>query len=124
MDNPTEDRPLFASDVGARLFLLMAPTYFPIEEEDEKKRVPTTVRLMEAKHEDVELIAELWNQMEEELGRKRRRQWRASSVMERLIDVGVAGFWEQVGGRPEGKADRVELVRRTIERLKKSTHKK
>lgn len=102
----------------------MAPSYYPVDEETDSKRVATSVRLQKEQHEDIELIAKLWNEIDEELGRKRPRKWKASSVIERLIAVGIAGFWEQAGARPEDKADRDQVVAHVIERLKKSNPKK
>lgn len=102
---------------GATLAFLMA-SYYPIEEETEGERVRTSVRLPPAQHDDLELIAELWNEMDKALGRRRPRKWKPASVIERLISVGIDGFWGQVGGRPATKAGRADFIKQAIERLK------
>jgi hypothetical protein len=93
-------------------------SYYPIDDEAEGDRVRTSVRLPASQHDDIELIAELWNEMDKALGRKRPRKWKAASVIERLITVGVDGFWGQVGGRPATKAGRADFIKQAIERLK------
>jgi hypothetical protein len=51
--------------------------------------------------------------------KKAPRKWKGNSVMERFIQVGVAGFWEQIGGRPDTAEDRDAFIERAIEKLAK-----
>jgi hypothetical protein len=111
------------AEIGAKLWFLMAPSYYPFDDEEDVERVATTVRLRPIQHEDIETISDLWNAMDDALGRKRQKKWKASSVIERLLAVGIDGFWEQVGGRPSSKADREAFVKQAVEQLKKKTKK-
>lgn len=101
----------------------MAASYYPVDEDDGGERVKTSVRLPVEQHHDIELIAQLWNELDRAMARKRGRKWKAASVIERLISVGVDGFWHQVGGRPDTKEGRDDFVRRAVERLKQESKK-
>ncbi|NTX07009.1 hypothetical protein [Myxococcus sp. CA040A] len=99
----------------------MSKSYYPVEQDRDSGRVPLTIRLQPDRHEDVELLVRLWTELDASLGTKRAKKWKPSLVVERLIDVGVDGFWQQVGGRPETQEGREEFIRRAVARLKKQT---
>lgn len=100
----------------------MADNYYPID--NDGSRVRTSVRLPEEQHEDIELMSELWNELDRALGNRRAKKWKAASVIERLVRVGIEGFWAQAGGRPSTEAARAEMVRRVVAEAKKSAAKK
>jgi len=108
---------------GAMLRPLMALSYYPLDESDSEEKVRTSVELPLELHLDVQFLADLWNEIDKTLGKRRRRKWKAASVQRRLIEVGVAGFWQQVGGRPATKQDRQEFVAQALERLRKPSKK-
>lgn len=109
----------FAPEFGDMLSL-MAQSYYPTDDDESGERVTTSVRLPKELHADIELIATLWNEFDAALGKKRAKKWKASSVIERLIAVGVDGFWQQVGGRPLTKEGRQDFVRSAVVRIRKS----
>jgi alpha-glucosidase (family GH31 glycosyl hydrolase) len=74
-------------------------------------------------NDDVELMAEFWNQLDAALGKKRARKWKAASVIERLIEVGVDGFWAQIGGRPDTKEAREAAVSRVVAQARQKPKK-
>ena len=91
--------------------------YYPLKEA-EGVRTRQSVRLTPEQQADAALIAELWAAFDDALGVERAgRGWTATSVLERLIAVGIDGFWQEVGGRPESSGDRAEFIRRAVERL-------
>lgn len=93
----------------------MAQSYYPMDEEGVSDRVRTSVRLPVEQQQDIELMAHLWNELDRALGRKKPRKWKAASVIERLIAVGIDGFWAQVGGRPATAEERKALIERVVE---------
>lgn len=101
----------------------MAQSYYPIDEESEGDRVRTSVRLLPEQHQDIELMAKLWNDLDRELGRRRPRKWKAASVIERLIAVGIDGFWGQIGGRPTTKDAREEAIAKVVAIARERTKK-
>jgi len=91
--------------------------YYPMKEVDEV-RTRTSIRLTSEQQSDAALIAELWAAFDDALELQRAgRKWTATSVLERLVAVGIDGFWQEVGGRPESTEDREEFIRRAVERL-------
>lgn len=102
----------------------MAASYYPVDEDSEDERVKTSVRLPKQDHDDIEIIAELWNEFDRVLDRPRPRKWKAASVIERLIEVGIDGFWGQVGGRPDTKEGREEFVRKAVEKIQSQKKRK
>lgn len=90
--------------------------YYPMDAGGDG-RIKTSVRLTSEQRADVDLIADLWNGFDAALGRTGGKSWTATSVLERLIAVGIDGFWQEVGGRPESSGDRAEFIRRAVERL-------
>lgn len=113
-----------ASKIGARVGALMAQSYYPVGDASEGARVKTSVRLPVEQDADIKLIAQLWNELDKALGRKKSRKWKAASVIERLISVGIDGFWQQVGGRPPTQEGREDFIRRAVEHLAPETPKK
>lgn len=109
---------------GAMVGQFMAASYYPLDEEDSGEQVKTSIRLSAERHEDIQLIAELWNEIDQQLGRQRARRWKAASVIQRLIHVGIDGFWQQVGGRPTTKQDRQAFIATAVERLRTKPSKK
>lgn len=121
MDQTTEtDVGWHASNFDAKLASLMADaSWYPTEEEeDEQEPVRTSVSLTPEAHAEIQLIADLWNELDQLLGKKQKRKWKPSSVMERFIRVGIAGFWSQVGGRPATSEGRGEYMRAAIAKLR------
>lgn len=110
------------SNFGGMLSLLMAQRYYP-EAEEEGEKVQTSVRLPTQQHEDILLIADLWNELDKVLGRRRPRKWKPASVIERLIAVGIEGFWGQIGGRPETEDDRKAALAKAVELARERSKK-
>lgn len=90
--------------------------YYPVDEDGRGTLVKTSIRMSEQDLADISLIAELWTELDRSLG-KRRREWKTASVVERLISVGIAGVWQQLGGRPESKGGREDFIKRAIQQL-------
>lgn len=100
----------------------MAASYYPMDEEDDSTRVPSTVRLSERDHERIQFMADLWNALDASRDLNRAKKWKASSVIERLVQVGLDGFGAQIGGWPESRDERAAMLRRAgevVNRLKK-----
>lgn len=102
----------------------MAQSYYPLDEAKTGEPIRTSVRLSPEQHQDVELIAKLWNDLDRDLGRRRPRKWKAASVMERLIAVGIDGFWGQIGGRPTTKEAREEAIAKVVSMARERAPKK
>lgn len=102
---------------GVKL-VAMATSYYPLDDEKPEPMIRTSVRLPESQQADIVLVAELWNELDKAMGRTKSRKWLAASVIERLIAVGLDGFWAQIGGRPETQEGREELMRRAVEHLR------
>lgn len=115
----TASRHWIGAHSGAKL-VAMATSYYPDKDEADEERIRTSVRLPPAQQADIVLVAELWNELDKAMGRKRPRKWLAASVIERLIAVGLDGFWAQIGGRPQTQEGREELMRRAVEHLRQS----
>lgn len=97
---------------------MRAMGYYPLQERSSAKRSTTSIRLTEEQRADVEFVAELWNAFDKELEQERAgRKWSATSVLERLIAVGLDGFWAEVGGRPATQEGREEFIRRAVAHL-------
>ena len=93
--------------------------YYPLNDPDEE-RIRITIKMTPAQQAEASLIAQLWIALDEELGVKRPgKKWSATSVMERLVAVGLDGFWAEIGGRPTSEEDRAEFIRRAIEKVQK-----
>lgn len=101
----------------------MAKGPYPTEEDDDVERVPLTVRVPAGHHEEIELIAQLWNEFDVQLAKKKAKKWKSSSVIERFIALGIDSFWDQVGGRPATKEGREEFIARAVEKLHSSRKK-
>jgi hypothetical protein len=102
---------------GARVrAVIAAMSYYPVTDSERPDRVRTSVRLTPEQHDDVELMAKLWTEFDKALG-QRRRKWSTMGVLERLVAVGIDGFWTQVGGRPPSKEGREDFVRRAVATL-------
>jgi hypothetical protein len=91
--------------------------FYPAGGDEEVERVATTVRLRKQTHEDIALIKEIWNELDRAL-KKDRREWRDSTVIVQIVEVGVEAIWQQYGGRPADKKARAEFVRRAIEAIR------
>lgn|GEM_PF-2640563 len=109
-----------APDFGAMLNR-MSKSYYPLDGDRDTGRVPLTVRLQPDRHEDIKMLVRLWTEFDAALGTKREKKWKPSLVVERLIDVGIDGFWQQVGGRPESVEGREDFIKRAVTRLKKQS---
>lgn len=113
---------LSASEIGANLgAILMAASYYPIEDEADEATVRTSVRLPVSEHDRVEFLADLWNALDE-AGNKTRGKWLPASVIRRLVHVGLESFASQIGGWPATKEEREEMIARAgevIAKLKK-----
>lgn len=66
-------------DMAKRLDLIPLPPPKEEEEKDDPKGI--TVRFSPEDHEQLLLIARLWNALDEAMGVKRRHSWKASSVL-------------------------------------------
>ena len=98
--------------------LLAMADFYPVGDDEDVERVQTTVRLRRTTHEDVDLIAEIWNELDAALKKKRPKKWKASNTIEQIIEVGVQSIWKQYGGRPADKKERAEFVKRAIEAIR------
>ena len=107
---------------GGNLAALMA-SYYPVDEDNGGERIKTSIRLDADQHSDIEFIAQLWNELDAALGKKRSRTWKSASVIERLIAVGIDGFWHQIGGRPPTKEGRAEFIKQAVKRIKADREK-
>lgn len=113
-----------AGKFGANLAAFMKRvSYYPLDNgEPTVERITTSVRLPADKHSRIEFLAELWNALDRASGKKNKRKWKPASVIARLVDVGLDGFAEQIGGFPDSQEQRREMLKRAedvIGRLKK-----
>lgn len=108
---------------GANLAAVMA-SYYPVDEDLDGERIRTSIRLDPEQHADIEFIAQLWNELDAALGKKKARKWKPASVLERLVAVGIDGFWHQIGGRPPTREGRAEFIRQAVKRLREERDKK
>lgn len=99
---------------------LMAHDYYPLDDEKRSERVQTTIRLSPEEDADVELISQIWNGLDELRKVQRSVKWKKSTVMERLIAVGISGFWRSVGGRPKTSEAREQWLRKALAELEKA----
>ena len=98
----------------------MASGYYPLEEAKEDVRVRTSVRLSKKVQDDVELVAAIWNEFDRILGMKKTTKWKASSVIEQIIERGLERIWdEDFGGRPRDGENIQKFAQRALEHLKK-----
>lgn len=98
--------------------------YLPPEDEEQVvARIGVTIRFKPEHHEELKLIAAFWNELDSALGRKRRKKWKVSTVVERLVARGIAGFWNELGGRPESSEDRKAFLKRAVEVMRRQQQK-
>lgn len=102
---------------------LMAASYYPVEDDEGPDRVRFTVSLTKEQHADLELVAEIWNELDRALG-KERKKWKLNGVIERLAAIGIDGFWQQMGGRPPTREGREEFIAEAVERIRRSEKKR
>lgn len=113
------------SPKGAKVALaLMANRYYPLEDEDGPGRVRLSISLTKEQHEQLELVARLWNALDDALERPRGRKWKITSVIERMVVVGLDGFWNEIGGLPPPGADHQAFINAAVERVKRQAKKK
>lgn len=101
---------------------LMDASYYPLDETNEDARIRTSVRLPVDKHRRVEFLVDLWNALDKAQGKRRAKKWKAASVIERLVSVGLDNFAKQVGGFPETAEQRQAMLKRAgevVAKLKK-----
>jgi hypothetical protein len=75
------------------------PSLYPPPPPPKKKRddrVSFTVRLAPAEYAAVQLIAKVWNATDDAMAVKRYRRWKPSSVVARLITIGIEHFFSGV----------------------------
>lgn len=108
---------------GGNLAAIMA-SYYPVDDDEGGERIKTSIRLAAEQHQDIEFIAELWNELDAALGKKKARKWKSASVIERLLAVGIDGFWSQIGGRPPTREGRADFIKQAVKRLKDERPKK
>ncbi len=101
----------------------MAASYYPIDEDTESPRVAMTVRMPAEARERLDFMADLWNALDLARGKTDSVKWKPTSVIERLVTVGLKGFEAQIGGWPETDETRAAMIasaEKVIERLKQA----
>lgn len=73
----------------------MGHLYTP-KAEPKELRVTFTVRLTPEQAKHVKLMADAWNAADKAAGVRRSRKWKSSSVVARLITVGIDDFFDGV----------------------------
>lgn len=101
---------------GAKVGPPMADLPLPPEPEEKSLRVAFSVRVTPAEHEDIQLIADVWNATDKARGVKRSRKWKPSSVVARLITGGIDNFFDGVKlPRPTTEKERDAFIRRCVD---------
>lgn len=113
-----------APTIGAKTLRSMARSLYPLNEDTSPKAVRFSISLNPDQHADLTLVAELWNEFDRILGKERVGKWKLNSVVERMVSVGLAQFWAEIGGRPPEQAKREEFIRAAVERISKGNAKK
>jgi hypothetical protein len=103
---------LLAPENGAKIRGYMTDPFPP--ENARPELVPFTVRLEESERGQLELIAWFWNEIDRAQGRKRRKRWKTSRVIERFVIAQLDGFWHQLGSAGATLAERKEELKRLI----------
>jgi hypothetical protein len=106
--------------LGATLEELMAggSSYYPIDEVEGPDEERFTASLPREMRADLELVSELWNELDKALGIKRPKWKPTSNTLERLVGKSLTGVWDELGGRPQSQADREAFIKAAIERIR------
>jgi hypothetical protein len=100
---------------------MSAPPLYTPQPESKDIRTTFTVRLTPDQVGYVKLIADAWNAADAAAGVKRSRKWKPSSVVSRLIAVGIDNFFDGVQLKPpETEREREAFIRHCAELLAKS----
>jgi hypothetical protein len=108
---------------GANLLDVM-PIQFPDDEELLPERITTSVRFRHEDYEHLEFLARLWNEGDRARGLRRRRKWKVSSVIDRLVRAQLKTTSEQMGGWPESKSEADDVIRRAVAAITKERREK
>ncbi len=82
-----------------------------VGDDAEPSRIKTSVRLMKELDDELEFIADLWNAFDKlRPGKKRKKKWKKSSVMELFIQAGRDRWAKRMGDMPAPE-DRKEYLR-------------
>jgi hypothetical protein len=103
---------------GANLLDAM-PIQFPDDDELLPERIATSVRFRYEDYEHLVFLSRLWNEGDKARGVKRRRKWKASSVIDRLVRTQLKMVEEQMGGWPESKSEADDIIRRAVAAIAK-----
>jgi hypothetical protein len=77
-------------------------------------RVRISARLEKRETEELQEIADLWNEVDRARRVKRRTKWKPANLIEWLIRVGIQGFWTEIGGRPSKDESRDSILKRAL----------
>lgn len=99
-------------------------SYYPVDDDETEDMVRVTVSFPKSVADELQLVADLWNEFDSELAPKRREKWLVARVVRRFVNVGLDAFWDQVGGRLPSKEGREEFVKRAVEKLRRGRGKK
>lgn len=102
----------------------MADNLYPVTPEGPRLRVSFTVRLTPEQHRLIGLIADVWNATDAALNLKRRRRWKHSSVIARLVAVGIDNFFDGVKREPPPKGNEADFVEHCVRTLMAQAKKK
>lgn len=111
------DRTRLPPDFLQRILEMSDLSYYPMGENGDEPVKATTIRVPLSLYRDLEFISELWDAFDEAREIEKRVKWKPTSVMERLLSIGVLGFSAQIGGLPKSDAERAELLRKAKPRV-------
>lgn len=115
---------LNGQEIGARIGHYLMDNddeLYPTDGSDARKR--QNIPFTEQQITDLELIAFIWNELDVALKRGRSKKWKLTSVVTRMVAVGLASFWKQIGGRPGEDEDQAAVAKRAIQKIAKNSRK-
>lgn len=81
----------------------MSDLYFP--KGDEKRTQQLTVRIPKSVKDGLEELSRFWSELSQERTGDPENDVSVSDVAVRLLQVGLAGAWGEVGGRPQSEKE-------------------
>lgn len=89
-----------------------ALAYWRPNKRGESSKVALSVRLEPELHASLNELAAFWTELDAALLGDAALKTGVGDVITRLLEVGLAGAWTELGGRPESEKDRAALVKR------------
>lgn len=99
-------------------------SYYPFDEVEGPDEERFTAALPKEMRADLELVSQLWNELDRALNIKRPKWKPTSNTLERLVGKSLDGVWDELGGRPASEVDRKAFIAAAIDRIRTRAAKK